>query len=58
MYFALTLFPVIGTAALAIDYSNLARERGAVQSSLDAAALASAKFYATGPVERGYRREW
>ena len=46
--FGLVLFPIIGSVALSVDYSNLSRERSAVQNSLDAAALATAKLYATG----------
>lgn len=46
--FGVVLFPVIGGIALAVDYSNLSRERSAIQNSLDAASLATAKLYATG----------
>lgn len=41
-------FPVIGAMALAVDYSNVMRERSMAQASLDAAALATARQYATG----------
>ncbi|MEM7464097.1 MAG: pilus assembly protein [Pseudomonadota bacterium] len=41
-------FPLIGMAALALDYSNVMRDRGEVQESLDAAALAASKEFATG----------
>lgn len=40
--------PIFGSIALAVDYSNLMRQRGAIQSSLDAAALAASKEYSTG----------
>ena len=45
---ALLALPLLGSAALAIDYTNLYRYRNAVQSSLDAAALAASKELATG----------
>ncbi len=44
----LLLFPIIGATALAVDYSNISRQRTAMQSSLDAAALAASKEYAAG----------
>ncbi|MCB1430675.1 MAG: pilus assembly protein, partial [Nitratireductor sp.] len=39
--FAICAFPAIGAASLALDYSNMSRERNMVQHSLDAAALAT-----------------
>ena len=44
----LLLFPLIGATALAVDYSNISRQRNAMQTSLDAAALATSKEYAAG----------
>ena len=41
-------FPLVGMAALAVDYSSVMRDRGEVQESLDAAALATSKYFATG----------
>ncbi|MCB1429433.1 MAG: TadE/TadG family protein [Halioglobus sp.] len=46
--FAICAFPAIGAASLALDYSNMSRERNMVQHSLDAAALATAKQMASG----------
>jgi len=46
--FALTVFPILGAASAAVDYTNLQRHRGAVQNALDAAALATAKEYSNG----------
>ncbi|MFZ1813768.1 MAG: pilus assembly protein [Rhizobiaceae bacterium] len=46
--FAVCAFPILGAASLAIDYSNMQRERSYVQHSLDAAALATAKQMAAG----------
>jgi len=46
--FGLVLFPVIGSVALAVDYSGFSRQKNHVQTSLDAAALASSKEYASG----------
>ena len=46
--FAICAFPAVGAASLALDYSNMSRERNMVQHSLDAAALAAAKQMATG----------
>ncbi|MCG6859432.1 MAG: pilus assembly protein [Salaquimonas sp.] len=46
--FGLTVFPILGGVALAVDYTNIQRYRGAVQDSLDAAALASAKEFSSG----------
>lgn len=46
--FALTVFPILGAISMAVDYSNLARQRTAVQNGLDAAALAAAKEYSNG----------
>ncbi|MCG6857985.1 MAG: pilus assembly protein TadG-related protein, partial [Salaquimonas sp.] len=46
--FGLTVFPILGGVALAVDYTNIQRYRGAVQDSLDAAALATAKEYSSG----------
>ena len=34
--FAICAFPAIGAASLALDYSNMSRERNMVQHSLDA----------------------
>lgn len=41
-------FPLVGAAALAVDYSNVMRDRTMVQASLDAATLAAAKEYSAG----------
>ncbi|MGI9402500.1 MAG: pilus assembly protein TadG-related protein [Rhizobiaceae bacterium] len=41
-------FPLVGMAALALDYSAVMRDRGEIQESLDAAALATSKYFATG----------
>ena len=46
--FSLMVVPVLGTVALAVDYSNLSKQKGYVQNSLDAAALATSKEYAAG----------
>jgi Flp pilus assembly protein TadG len=46
--FGLVMFPVIGSVALAVDYSGFSRQKNYVQTSLDAAALASSKEYASG----------
>ncbi|MFZ1813769.1 MAG: pilus assembly protein TadG-related protein [Rhizobiaceae bacterium] len=46
--FAITAFPILGAASLAVDYSNMQQERSHIQQSLDAAALATAKELATG----------
>lgn len=46
--FSLMVIPVLGTVALAVDYSNLSKQKGFVQNSLDAAALATSKEYAAG----------
>lgn len=46
--FSLMVVPVLGTVALAVDYSNLSKQKSFVQSSLDAAALATSKEYAAG----------
>ncbi|MEZ5791111.1 MAG: TadE/TadG family type IV pilus assembly protein [Nitratireductor sp.] len=46
--FAICAFPAIGAASLALDYSNMSKERNMVQHSLDAAALATAKQMASG----------
>jgi Flp pilus assembly protein TadG len=46
--FALAAFPIIGVTSLAVDYANLERHRSAVQNSLDAAALATAKQFSAG----------
>ncbi len=44
----LLMFPLIGATALAVDYSNISRQRNAMQTALDAAALATSKEYAAG----------
>ncbi len=46
--FSLMVVPVLGTVALAVDYSNLSKQKGYVQNSLDAAALATSKEFAAG----------
>jgi len=48
--FAVAAFPIMGTVALAVDYSNLERHRAAVQHSMDAAALATAKQFSAGTI--------
>ncbi len=48
MIMGLTAFPLIGVTALAVDYANFERQKSFVQSSLDAAALATSKEYASG----------
>ena len=44
----LMAFPLVGAMALAVDYSNLMRDKTTAQASLDAAALAAAKEYSAG----------
>jgi hypothetical protein len=51
MMFGVMMFPIIGATALAIDYTSFSRQRSAIQNCLDAAALAAAKFFATGAGE-------
>ena len=46
--FALAAFPIMGTVSLAVEYSSIQRQRGAVQQALDAAALAAAKEFSSG----------
>lgn len=48
MMMGLMAFPIIGSMALAVDYSNLMKDTTAAQASLDAAALAAAKEYSSG----------
>jgi hypothetical protein len=51
MLFGVLMFPIVGTTALAVDYTNFSRHRSTIQNSLDASALATAKYFATGANE-------
>ncbi|APH73008.1 hypothetical protein BSQ44_17775 [Aquibium oceanicum] len=45
---AVAIIPILGSLALAVDYTELSRERAIVQNALDAAGIAAARYYVEG----------
>ena len=45
---AISMVPIMGGLAIAIDYAELTRQRAATMSALDAAGIATARYIASG----------
>src|SRR5690606_26324645 len=45
---AISMVPIMGALALAIDYTELSRQRAATMNALDAAGIATARYIASG----------
>lgn len=49
---AVSIVPILGALALAIDYSEMTRQRALALNALDAAGIAAARFYVAGGSEK------
>ncbi len=45
---AIAIVPILGALALAVDYTEMSRERSIVHNALDAAGIAAARYYVEG----------
>ena len=50
---AISMVPIMGGLAIAIDYTELTRQRSMTMSALDAAGIATARYIASGTANSG-----